>query len=64
MIQSLGALASASWLTATGTVVTVVAAFATMLFGVLKEFGGVQTFDQQGDSTPDIRQIKIAWHSA
>jgi hypothetical protein len=64
VIQSLGALASASWLTATGTVVTVVAACATMLFGVLKEFGGVQTFDKQGDSTPDIRQIKIAWHSA
>jgi len=64
IIQSLGALAGASWLTAVGTVIGLIGAAVTLLTGVVKEVTGVQTFDKQGDNTPDIRQIKIAWHSA
>lgn len=64
IIQALGAAASASWLTATGTVITVATAAVTLLSGVVKEFAAVQTFDEQGDGTPDLRQLKIAWHSA
>jgi hypothetical protein len=64
ILQGLAAVAGASWLTATGTVVGLVGAAATMLAAVIKEFTGLQTFDKQGDSTPDVRQIKIAWHSS
>ena len=64
IIQALGAAASASWLTATGTVITVATAAVTLLSGVVKEFAAVQTFDEQGDGTPDLRQVRIAWHSA
>jgi hypothetical protein len=64
ILQALGALASASWLTAVGTVVGLIGAGVAVLIGVIKEFTGMQTFDKQGDATPDIRQIKIAWHSS
>jgi len=45
-------------------VIGLIGAAVTLLTGVVKEITGVQTFDKQGDNTPDIRQIKIAWHSA
>ncbi|MBM0226944.1 hypothetical protein [Micromonospora sp. ATA51] len=64
IIQALGAAASASWLTASGTVITVATAAVTLLSGVVKEFAAVQTFDEQGDGTPDLRQLRISWHSA
>ncbi|MGC1215607.1 MAG: hypothetical protein WA890_30665 [Micromonospora sp.] len=63
IIQALGALASASWLTAAGTVISVVVAGITLLSGVVKEFVGVQRFDEQGDTTPDLQQVPVAWHS-
>jgi hypothetical protein len=64
VIQSLGAVAGLTWLTSVGTVIGLVGAAIALATSVLKEATGVQTFDKQGDSTPDVRQIKIAWHSA
>lgn len=64
LLQAIGALAAASWLTAVGTVVGLIGAGVAVLASVVKEFTGMQTFDKQGDSTPDVRQIKIAWHSS
>ncbi|GIJ50604.1 hypothetical protein Val02_74900 [Virgisporangium aliadipatigenens] len=64
IIQLLGALASAAWLKATGTVVSVLAAAGTLILGVIKEFGAFQRFDEQGDHTPDLKQIQISWSTA
>jgi hypothetical protein len=64
VLQAIGALAGASWLTAVGTVVGLIGAAVAVLAAVVKEFTGMQNFDKQGDSTPDVRQIKIAWHSS
>jgi hypothetical protein len=64
IIQGLGALGSAAWLKATGTVITVGAAAGMLLLGVVKEWSAFQRFDEQGDHTPDLKQIRISWHSA
>jgi len=64
IIQGLSTLAGQAWLTASGTVITVCIATGTLILGVVKEWSNFQRFDEQGDSTPDLKQVKIEWHSA
>lgn len=62
-LQAMGGLAAAEWMTGAVSVFSLVASALGVLSASLAGLVVIRRQDRQGDTTPDIRQIKIEWHS-